>query len=147
MMDRIRKKFNKFWKEVFSESWKREYLEDIFFDDAEPIFFDKIIHLTKTPSNDQIKPKEFVVVEAGKKRYWALFQCPCGCGHVISLSLQKVHRPRWTVKASKGKRPTLAPSVWQNTGCKSHFWISDGRVFWCQSSGEDLWHYTDKENR
>lgn len=143
MMDRIKKKFDKFWKHVFPRSEDREY-GDIFFDDSEPIFFDRIISFAKTPSNHQINPREFVVVEDGKKKYWTLFQCPCGCGHVISLSLQKVHRPNWTVKPSKAKRPTLYPSVWQNTGCKSHFWISDGRIFWCHTTGEDPWHYSDE---
>ncbi len=139
-------KFSKFWKEFFSQPEKGEDLGDVFFDNSEPILFDKITHLTKTPINEQIKPKDFVVVEVGKKKYWALFRCPCGCGHVISLSLQKVHRPSWTVKASNNKRPNLTPSVWQNTGCKSHFWISDGRVYWCHSSNEDPWHYSDKKN-
>lgn len=144
MMDRIKRKFDKVWNGVFSRSEESES-RDIFFDDSEPIFFDKIRQLTKTPSNDQIEGKEFVVVAVGNKKYWALFQCPCGCGHIISLSLQKIHWPSWTFKASRNKRPTLSPSVWQNTGCKSHFWVNDGRVFWCNSSGEAPWHYSDKK--
>ncbi|MDM9644782.1 DUF6527 family protein [Rhizobium sp. S163] len=28
-------------------------------------------------------------------------------------------------------RPTLHPSVWRNSGCRSHFWVRRGRIAWC----------------
>jgi hypothetical protein len=38
--------------------------------------------------------------------------------------------PQQILKDARG-RPTLRPSVWLRTGCRSHFWIRDGRVEWC----------------
>lgn len=138
-MGKIIKRFSKFWKRILNQPESQDYVIDIFFDDSKPVFFKNIISVTKTPSNEQVKPREFIVVEVGKTKFWTLFQCPCGCGHIISLSLQINHQPNWVVKVSKGNRPTLYPSVWQNSGCKSHFWIYDGRVIWCSTSGKDPW--------
>ncbi|WP_425373246.1 DUF6527 family protein, partial [Klebsiella pneumoniae] len=28
-------------------------------------------------------------------------------------------------------RPTLYPSIWRTTGCRSHFWVRIGRIHWC----------------
>lgn len=83
-----------------------------------------------TPPNDSIGDKDFVVVIYKGKPMWALFKCPCGCKTIISLSLQKVHTPHWRLKTSRDKRPTLYPSIWQKTGCHSHFWIVDGYLYW-----------------
>jgi len=94
------------------------------------IYFNSIRVTDKTPKNDQIGNKDFVVVVYENKPLWALFRCPCGCGHVISLSLQRIHKPHWIVKKT-GTCPTLSPSVWQITGCRSHFIINEGRVYWC----------------
>lgn len=107
-----------------------------YFRSESEIRFESITILPKSPSNELIGDKDFVVVVYKQKKYWALFKCPCGCGHVISLALQKSHKPTWSVRHSNDGRPTLSPSVWQNKGCKSHFWVSDGRVFWCSSTGE-----------
>lgn len=101
----------------------------------EKVYFESVTIVEKTPKNDFIKEKEFVTVVYNNKPMWALFRCPCKCSQVISLSLQSVHRPSWTVTKSPKGRPTLHPSVWQNNGCCSHFWIKDGRVYWCGSSG------------
>lgn len=98
--------------------------------------FESLIVMDKTPPNDLVEEGKFIVVIYKEKHHWALFRCPCGCGHVISLSLQKIHRPNWSAKKSKNGRPTLYPSVWQNQGCLSHFWIEDGVVFWCRSTGK-----------
>lgn len=97
-----------------------------------PLHFKSMIIVSGTPNNDSIGDKEFVAVIHENTPFWALFRCPCGCGNVISLSLQKIHKPNWTVTRTKDGRPTLYPSVWQNKGCCSHFWIKDGRVLWCK---------------
>ncbi|MDF2449514.1 MAG: thiamine biosynthesis protein ThiF [Bacteroidota bacterium] len=99
------------------------------------IYFNSISYTERTPNNQDIKEGDFIVVKFKNKQYWALFKCPCGCGYVISLSLQKGQQNFWTIRKSKKERPTLYPSVWQNDGCLSHFWITDGRVFWCYNSG------------
>lgn len=99
------------------------------------VFFDQLSIVDKTPGNTSIREKEFVEIVYENVARWVMFRCPCSCGTVISLPLQQHHHPRWTVSASAAGRPTLRPSVWQNKGCMSHFWIRDGRVFWCDDSG------------
>lgn len=99
------------------------------------VFFSELTVTDKTPSNSAIAPKQFVDVVYNGVPRWAIFKCPCTCGETISLPLQAPHSPRWRVTPSKAGRPDLYPSVWRNKGCMSHFWIEDGRVFWCNDSG------------
>jgi Family of unknown function (DUF6527) len=96
-------------------------------------YFTSVIEVDKTPRNDAIGDRDFIMVVHQRKPLWALFRCPCGCGNVISLSLQKLHSPHWRVKKRAGM-PSLYPSVWQNKGCCSHFWIKKGCVQWCLGS-------------
>ncbi|WP_420496783.1 DUF6527 family protein [Szabonella alba] len=58
-------------------------------------------------------------------------RCPCGCGDIIELLVIAEAKPRWDVGADRERRPTLSPSVWRKTGCRSHFWVRRGRVQWC----------------
>jgi len=94
------------------------------------VYYDHLTTLNKTPTNDQIREKDFIMVVYQKNPHWALFRCPCGCHHVISLSLQRTQYPSWTVQMNLSGRPTVYPSVKQVKGCRSHFWIKDGRVYW-----------------
>jgi hypothetical protein len=57
--------------------------------------------------------------------------CPCGCGDTIELMVVPEIKPRWSIKADKGELPTLHPLVWRQNGCRSHFWLRGGKVFWC----------------
>lgn len=103
------------------------------------IRYEKISILEKTPSTNALSDSDFVVVIYKGKEYWSIFKCPCGCGEMISLSLAANHKPHWSAKQSIAKRPTLFPSVWQLNGCNSHFWIDDGRVYWCGDTGVLPW--------
>ena len=103
------------------------------------VYYKTLSVLDKTPSNSSIGEKDFIIVIERGKFYWALFRCPCRCSNLISLSLQKDHNPNWTVKKTPAGRPTVHPSVWQNKGCCSHFWIKDGRVYWCNNTGVEPW--------
>jgi hypothetical protein len=40
--------------------------------------------------------------------------------------------PHWTLSVDASGRPTLRPSVWRTTGCKSHFWIRNGQTVWAE---------------
>lgn len=100
-----------------------------------PVYFEKISVIPKVLPNESIEPNRFYVVAHKDDLYWALFRCPDGCGEVISLPLRLPHEPRWSVHTSPSGRATLKPSVWRNQGCKAHFVVEDGRVFWCNDSG------------
>lgn len=88
-----------------------------------------------TPKIQNLKETEFIVVKYKNKSYWVLFRCPCGCGEVITLSTQNSHNPHWNIIENNFQLPSLYPSIWQNSGCYSHFWIKDGNIKWCNNTG------------
>lgn len=100
-----------------------------------PVIYPSITSVNKAPRNEDVAPGALYFVVNGNKPKWTLFKCPCGCGKVVTLSLQRVHRPHWRLTRTDAARPTLYPSVWRDKGCMSHFWIRDGRVYWCKDTG------------
>jgi hypothetical protein len=115
----------KIYQKIFGHQLKKYKEPDV--------YFKTVTVVNKTPSNDEVADKDFILVIYQNKPLWALFRCPCGCRHVISLSLQRIHKPSWTVNKNLSGRPTVYPSVWQTKGCHSHFWIKDGRVYWVKN--------------
>ena len=59
------------------------------------------------------------------------FKCPCGCGDDIELLVMENVTPRWDIEIDSSNQPTLRPSIWKQSGCKSHFWVTKGRIVWC----------------
>lgn len=77
-------------------------------------------------------PKRDLVLARDDGDDWSVgMRCPCGCGETIELMILEEARPRWDVSLNASSRPSLHPSVWRRTGCKSHFWVKDGRIHWC----------------
>ena len=99
------------------------------------VMFSRTIFLEGPTQNDAIEGDAMYVIAQRDKSRWVLFQCPCKCGAVITLSLQRVHNPHWSVTHTESGRCTLYPSVWRDQGCLSHFVVRDGRVFWARDSG------------
>lgn len=63
---------------------------------------------------------------------WAAFECPCGRGHRIVVSLQSTHRPHWRLSWVDA-RPSLWPSVDSHgADFRCHFWLEGGRVTWAK---------------
>jgi hypothetical protein len=80
-------------------------------------------------------PKQDLILLQDDGENWSVgFRCPCGCEEVIELLLLPNVKPRWDMKVNNRGRPTLSPSVWKKTGCRSHFWIVDGKVSWVRST-------------
>ncbi len=75
--------------------------------------------------------RDVVVARDGEEDWAAGILCPCGCGEVLELMLIPEARPRWSLSVDGKRRPTLHPSIWRDTGCRSHFWLRNGRVRWC----------------
>lgn len=100
-----------------------------------PVLFSRISVVDAPPRNDQVVAGQIYCVVSANKPKWSLFRCPCGCRDVITLSLQSGHKPHWRITHSDSGRPTLYPSVWRDKGCLSHFWLKDGRIFWCPDTG------------
>ena len=75
------------------------------------------------------KPGEAVLIVRGKPRNLAL-RCPCGCGDFLIINLDPQAGKAW--RAYNRKRGlSLYPSIWRETGCESHFIISQNDIWWC----------------
>lgn len=95
-----------------------------------PVIFHKVNHIDAAPPLSEVATDVVYVVAPKQVLKWAMLICPCGCNEVITLSLQPTHNPHWKLDVAISGRATLYPSVWRTTGCRSHFWLKDGRAFW-----------------
>ncbi len=64
------------------------------------------------------------------------FRCPCGCSCLYELAEfnpgnEGLEGREWSVRIEQDGSPTLMPSVNHTAGCRSHFFITGGRVVWC----------------
>ena len=76
--------------------------------------------------------RNVVLARDGEEDWCVGMRCPCGCGHTIELLLIREAAPRWNLSTDAHGLPTLKPSVWRQTGCRSHFWVRSGRIDWCE---------------
>lgn len=61
-----------------------------------------------------------------------LLECPCGCGEAINLSLLKDSEEHWCITLNRDNSISVKPSIHRTVGCKSHFFITDGKIEWCK---------------
>jgi hypothetical protein len=92
----------------------------------EPVRF---IRVDEMP--DRLKSWTVYLCGEGEHLWAAALICPCGCGEVIQLNLLQQARPCWNAVEHPDGTVSLAPSVWRQKGCGSHFFIRHGRVDWC----------------
>jgi len=71
-------------------------------------------------------PGDYVLVFRGFLRL-ALMACPDGCGEAVVVNLDPNAGPAWRLYSTK-RGMTLYPSVWRDTGCRSHFIVWNDRV-------------------
>lgn len=77
-------------------------------------------------------PRRNIVLARDGDGDWCVgMRCPCGCGSTIELLIVQGVAPRWDLRVDSRGRPTLEPSVFLQTGCRSHFWLRRGRIQWC----------------
>lgn len=78
-------------------------------------------------------PWRDVVLARDVDEDWCVgMRCPCGCGETLELLIIREVTPRWDLSIKEADLPSLRPSVWRQIGCRSHFWLRDGRVDWCE---------------
>ena len=82
---------------------------------------------------DLLDLRHIYLIGEGPKPWSASFICPCGCRETISLSLIPNDRPRWRATTHADGTVTLSPSVWRVRGCKSHFVVRRGKIFWART--------------
>jgi hypothetical protein len=56
-----------------------------------------------------LDPSVMYVAGTGRPK-WAVFTCPCDTGHIITLSLQESHTPRWRLLGD-ARSPSIHPSI------------------------------------
>jgi hypothetical protein len=54
--------------------------------------------------------------------------CPCGCGDQLTINLDSRSGPAWRFVERNGE-VTLYPSVWRESGCKSHFVVWRNQIY------------------
>ncbi|WP_342636246.1 DUF6527 family protein [Pseudomonas sp. OTU750018] len=74
--------------------------------------------------------RSIVLARDGTEDWCVGLRCPCGCGRTIELLVIKEAKPRWDYSIDKDGLPSLMPSIWLKSGCKSHFWLKKGRIHW-----------------
>lgn len=79
-----------------------------------------------------LSPDTVYIVGVPTNEWLAVVVCPCGCGATLFLNLLQQERPYWTWHVDTDAAVTLKPSVWRKVGCKSHFFLRDGNIQWCE---------------
>jgi hypothetical protein len=88
----------------------------------------RVQQVAEVPDN----PRPFEVYAIGDPHIWqAALLCPCGCGHLIQLSLLNSDSPRWDLKVDRDGKATISPSISRTLGCQAHFFVRDGGIIWC----------------
>ncbi len=63
-----------------------------------------------------------ILVERGRPRL-LLLSCPCGCGEEFPINLDARSGPAWRLYRSDRAGISVFPSVWRESGCRSHYII------------------------
>jgi hypothetical protein len=81
----------------------------------------------------QLDPHKLYVV--GQNGHWwhVAMICPCGCKATLFMNLLPDEDPFWTLSEEADGGASLHPSVWRKIGCRSHFFLRQGRIQWCES--------------
>ncbi len=74
-------------------------------------------------------PGDVALVHRGVLRSLVL-ACPDGCGELLTINLDARTGKAWRVYGTP-EEFSLFPSVWRETGCKSHFILWRSRIYWC----------------
>jgi hypothetical protein len=82
------------------------------------------------------RPNDAVLVERGEPR-WLVLSCPCGCGEHFPINLDPRAGPAWRIYQPARGQLSVFPSVWRDTGCRSHYIIWRGAVHLFGTAGPD----------
>lgn len=92
----------------------------------------KTIKVQEMP--DRLHPNYIYVAGEGEYLWYVAMLCPCGCQEVLYMSLMPEGSPKWKLIEHNDGTVSLHPSVWRKKGCKSHFFLRQGLIQWCNSS-------------
>lgn len=89
----------------------------------------KFRHVQESP--DLYKRKTVYLFGQPNSEWLAELQCPCGCSKKIELILLQEESPHWNLIKHQDGTVSFRPSIWRTTGCKSHFFLTKGKIIWC----------------
>lgn len=89
----------------------------------------RAVYVDEVP--DELQPHKVYLVREDGMVWQLVMTCPCGCSAIIQLCCLPNTRPRWTYRSERNGSVTLHPSVWRKVGCRSHFFLQNGRIVWC----------------
>jgi hypothetical protein len=81
---------------------------------------------------DKLLKRKFYLIGKGVFIWCGVMICPCGCQKVIHLNLLPEGRPKWSYRIEKNGTISIHPSIWRKVGCKSHFFLKNGKIDWCK---------------
>lgn len=81
--------------------------------------------------------RDLYIVARGRRKGWAVFNCPCEGGHRLVVNLSPNRTPCWSISVRKGVA-SIWPSLWLRQDCKSHFWVRKSRIYWARLDDEDI---------
>jgi Family of unknown function (DUF6527) len=77
-------------------------------------------------------PRRNLILAREDGEDWCVgLRCPCGCGERLEMMMLENVAPRWDAALDGKGRVSLHPSVWRRIGCRSHFWVREGKIVWC----------------
>lgn len=79
-------------------------------------------------------PGDAALVHRGVLRSLVM-ACPDGCGELLTINLDGRAGKAWRVYGTP-EELSLFPSVWRETGCKSHFILWRSKIYWCDWEDE-----------
>lgn len=83
------------------------------------------------------RPRRVYLVGDPGLQWAAAFLCPCGCRELVQLSLMRDDDPSWIAWGEPGAKASLHPSIWRVRGCRSHFFIKEGKIVWAKEARPD----------
>ena len=77
--------------------------------------------------------KGAVIIGTEKQPKWLMFDCPCGTGHFVKVTLDPANNPHW--KVLQAKKLSVYPSIEVRTPDRHcHFMITNGNIVWVNST-------------
>ena len=88
----------------------------------------RVVRVEEDP--DELERDKIYAVGEGPHLWHISMLCPCGCDVRISLNALADDSPQWSLEEREGV-PSIEPSIWRRTGCRSHFFVRAGHIEWC----------------
>jgi uncharacterized protein DUF6527 len=97
----------------------------------------KAIVKTRSDANEQLRSRGDAVLVQRDTPRWLIMLCPCGCNEVVPINFDERSGPAWEYYGDGINGLSVFPSIWRDTGCKSHFIIWYGRILLFDVFAED----------